>query len=173
MQWSIFIFKLIYSCQLIPTTSGTHHHMWHIMIELSELITEMLRKEYAEKLFPKTLEEFKTATIDMESKWQFHFAFLTVGCSQLPIKCPNGGGEAMKRNSNFNFFSTRLLALVKTRYQITWVSVEDPGNTHDSIYFQYTYLWNKTETRLVFPDQVQVEDDFKIPQQYQEIEYFH
>ena len=41
--------------------------------------------------------------------------------------------------------------------------MEDPGNTHDSIYFQYTYLWNKTETSLVFPDQVQVEDDFKIP----------
>ena len=81
------------------------------MIELSELITEMLRKEYAEKLFPKTLEEFKTATIDMESKWHFHFAFLTVGCSQIPIKCPNRGGEAMKRNSNFNFFFHKITSL--------------------------------------------------------------
>lgn len=39
----------------------------------------------------------------------------------------------------------------------------DPGNTHNSTYFQYMYLWNKTEASLVFSDQVQVVNGLKIP----------
>ena len=37
-----------------------------IAIEVTELITEMLWEEHVEKLCPNTLEEFKTAVVDME-----------------------------------------------------------------------------------------------------------
>ena len=37
-----------------------------IAIEVTELITEMLWEEHVEKLCPNTLEELKTAVVDME-----------------------------------------------------------------------------------------------------------
>ena len=37
-----------------------------IAIKVTELITEMLWEEHVEKLCPNTLEEFKTAVVDME-----------------------------------------------------------------------------------------------------------
>ena len=67
------------------------------VIKVSELITEMLWEEHVEKLFPNTVEEFKTAMVNMESEWQFLFVFSAIDGSHLPIKCPKRGSEAMKQ----------------------------------------------------------------------------
>ena len=47
----------------------------HIVIEVSEVITEMLWEEHIVKVFPNTVEEFKTTTVDMKSEWQFLLHF--------------------------------------------------------------------------------------------------
>ena len=68
---------------------------WHsksivccIVIKVSELITEILWEEHAENFFRKTVEEFRTAMLDMESEWKFPFEFSAIDGSHLPIKCP-------------------------------------------------------------------------------------
>ena len=84
-----------------------------IVIDVRELITEMLWEEHVEKRFPNTVEEFKTAMVDMESEWQFPFVFSAIDGSHLPIKCPKEGSEAMKQYySCKNFYSIVLLALL-------------------------------------------------------------
>ena len=66
----------------------------------------------------------------MDTEWQFPYAFSAIDGSHLPIKCPPGGGEAMKQYHNLkNFYSIILLALVDAKYHFIWASVGAPGNT--------------------------------------------
>ena len=133
-----------------------------IVIEVS--VTEMLLEEHVEKLFPNTVEVFKTAMVDMELEWQSRFAFSAADGTHPPIKRPKGGNEVLKQYYNLKYFySIVLLTLVDTRYHFTWVSVGAPGNTNDSTYFQSTDLWNRIEAGLVIPDQVQVLNNLEIP----------
>ena len=119
----------------------------------------MLWEEHVEKLFANTMEKFKTAMVDMESEWQFPFAFSAIDGPYLPFKCSRGGSEAMKQYYNFKkFYSIIVPALVDARYYFTWVSVGTLCNTHDSTYFQSTDLWNRIEANLVISDQGLVKD---------------
>ena len=109
--------------------------------EVCQAIVEILWEESVTKLFPKREEVFRQAPIDMESEWQFKFAFAAIDCSHLPIKCPPGGPEVIKQYHNFkNFYSAVLLALVDAKYRFIWAALVAPGNTHDSTYFQSIHL---------------------------------
>ena len=91
-----------------------------IVIEVSELIRGILREEHVEKLSPNTAEELKTTMVDIESEWQFTFAFSAFDGSHLPIKYPKGGSGAMKQYYSFkNIYSKILLVLVDARYHFT------------------------------------------------------
>ena len=62
-----------------------------------------------DKHFPRTESNFKTSMLDMDEEWQFPYAFCAIDGSHLPIKCPDGGGEAMKQYYSFkNFYSVIL-----------------------------------------------------------------
>ena len=67
------------------------------------------------------------------------------GC-HIPMKCPagGGGGGASKEYHNFkNFYSIVLLGIVDSKYRFIWASCGYPGNSHDSIIIQSTFLWEK------------------------------
>ena len=117
---------------------------------MSELITEILWEEHVEKFFQKTVEEFKTALVDMESEWKFPFEFSAMMAPTCPLNVWKEGSEAMEE------IVIALLALVDAEYRFTLVSVGAPGNIHDSTYFQSTDLWNGVEAGFVITDQVQV-----------------
>ena len=66
------------------------------------------------------------------------------GC-HIPIKCPKGGPEASKEYHNFkNFYSIVLMGLIDSKYRFIWASAGFPGNSHDSIVFQSTELYNSS-----------------------------
>ena len=77
---------------------------------------------------------------------------------------PTRGPEAMKQYHNFkNFYSAILLALVDTKYQFIWAALGAPGNTHDSTYFQSTYLFHKINKGNVLPEKFKFIGNTKIP----------
>ena len=135
-----------------------------IIIEVSEAIVETMWPDAVDKHFPKTESDFKTAMLDMDEEWQFPYAFCGIDGSHLPIKCPDGGGEAMKQYYNFkNFYSVILLALVDAKYRFIWCSLGAPGHTHDSTYFQTCSLWNNIIGGNFLPNKVQVLENVEIP----------
>ena len=84
--------------------------------EVFQAIVKILWEESVTKLFPRRGEDFRQALINMESEWQFRFAFAAIDGSHLTIKCPPGGSEAMKQYHHFkNFHSVVLLALVDAK----------------------------------------------------------
>ena len=104
-----------------------------IVNQVSQAIVENLWTKFVSNLFPKNQGDFSNMMGEMDSEWQFPFAFSAIDGSHLPMKCPPGGPEAMKQYHNFkNFYSIILLALVDPKYRFIWASVGAPGNTHDS-----------------------------------------
>ena len=84
-------------------------------------------------------------------EWQFHYAFAAVDGSHLPIKCPNGGAQAMKQYFNFKGFdSIVLMALVDAEYRFIWASVGAPGNTHDSTLLNPLIFGEKLSKEILF-----------------------
>ena len=84
---------------------------------------------------------------EIDSEWQFPFAFSAIDRSHLPRKCPPGGHEPMEQYHNFkNFHAITLLALVDPKYRFIWASVGAPGNTHDSTIFQSSSLCEKNNS---------------------------
>ena len=74
------------------------------------------------------------------------------GC-HIPIKCPKGGAEARKEYYNFKKnYSIVLMALVDAKYRFMWESCGFPGNSHDSIIFQSTSLWEKVQQGTAIPN---------------------
>ena len=69
-----------------------------IVVEVCTTIIEELWSETVEINFPKTNGEFKEKLLDMNTEWQFPYAFAAIDGSHLPIKCPSGGQEAMKQH---------------------------------------------------------------------------
>ena len=60
--------------------------------EVCQAVVQILSEESVTKLFPKREEHFCQALIDMESQWQFKFAFAAIDGSHLPIiKCLQRG----------------------------------------------------------------------------------
>ena len=62
------------------------------------------------------------------------------------MKCPGGEGGlgASKEYHNFkNFYSIVLMGMVDSKYRFIWASCGYPGNCHDSIIIQSTFLGEK------------------------------
>ena len=136
----------------------------HIVVEVCKATVEELWSEAVDRHFPKSDEDFKERLLDIDAEWQFPYAFSGTDGSHLPIKCPNGGQEAMKQYYNFkNLYSVVLLALVDAKYRFIWASLGAPGNTHDSTYFQSTSLWDETNAGKVLPDKNCVVDGVETP----------
>ena len=135
-----------------------------IIREVCQVIIHLFWEEYVMNYFPKNTEEFRQCMINMETEWQFRFAFSAIDGSHLPIKCPNGGPESMKQYHNFkNFYSVVLFALVDAKYRFIWAAIGAPGNTHDSMYFQSTSLYKEIIQGKVLPKQVQKIGEVDIP----------
>ena len=92
--------------------------------------------KFVSNLFSKHQGDFSNKLGEMDSEWQFPFAFSTIDGSHLPMKCPSDGPEAMELYHNFkNYFSIILLALVDPGYRFIWASFGAPGITHDSLHY--------------------------------------
>ena len=72
--------------------------------EVCKAIIENLWSESVEKHFPKSKELFLEKMKGMDCEWQFTFAFYSIYGAHLLIKCPAGGGEAIKQYHNFKNF---------------------------------------------------------------------
>ena len=65
--------------------------------EVCEAIKEECWEEYVAKFFPNDETRMEDLLTSMGAEWQFQYAFSAIDGSHLPIKCPNGGAEAMKQ----------------------------------------------------------------------------
>ena len=88
----------------------------------------------------------------MEEAWQFLCCWSAVeGCNIL-IKRPPGELESCKEYQNFkNFFSVVLMGMVDSKYRFVWASCGYPANSHASIIFQSTDLWNQIKNQEYLP----------------------
>ena len=136
-----------------------------IVDEVCQVIVENMWHDSVEKYFPKSKEEFLVKMQEMESQWQFEYAFSAIDCSHLPIKRPPGGAQAIKEYHNFkNFYSVILLALVDAKYRFIWASLSAPKNAHDSTLFQSTSLWSNIVSGDVLSEAAaKTNDDIVIP----------
>ena len=115
-----------------------------IVMEVCNAIIENLWTDAVDSHFPKSVDDFCNKPQEMECEWQSKYVFAAIDRSRCSIKCPAGGAESMKQYYNFKkFYLVVLLTLVDAHYRFIWVSIEAPGNTHDSTYFQSTLLWEK------------------------------
>ena len=135
-----------------------------IVIETCQVIVNILWNDAVKKQFPSTENEFKKKMEEFGEEWQFPYAFAGVDGSHLPIKCPNGGAQAMKQYFNFKgFYSIVLMALVDAKYRFIWASVGVPRNTHDSTLVQSSELWSRIVEGKVIPNMVQEVEGIEIP----------
>ena len=112
-----------------------------IVNESCSVIIYTFWDESVKKHFPTSEDEIRHVMGKFGEEWQFPYAFAAVDGSHLPIKCPNGGAQAMKQYFSFKgFYSIVLMALVDAEYGFIWASVGAPGNTQDSILLQSTDL---------------------------------
>ena len=133
-----YIYTIGEMCGLAKATVCT------IVSETCKGTVDILWNDTMKKHFPSSHEDFKHSMEKFGEEWQFPYAFSAVDGSHLPIKCPNGGAQAMKQYFNFKgFYSIVLMALVDAVYRFICASVGAPGNTHDSTLLQSTDLWKK------------------------------
>ena len=131
-----------------------------IVNEVSQAIVENLWTKFVSNVFPKNQGDFSNMMGEMDSEWQFPFAFSAIDGSHLPMKCPPGGPEAMKQYHNFkNFYSIILFTLVDPKYRFIGAS----GNTHDSTLFQSTNLWEKITAGSILLQSVLEKEGQAIP----------
>jgi hypothetical protein len=92
----------------------------------------------------------KKKIVDMEELWQFPCSWAALDGFHIPMKCPPGGLVACIEYHNYkNFYSIVLMALVYSNYRFVWGSCRFPGNSHDSIIFQSTNLWNSIQQGML------------------------
>ena len=84
----------------------------------------------------------------MEEAWQFPCCWSAIDGCNIQIKCPPGGLESCREYHNFkNFFCVELMGMVDSKYRFVWASCGYPGNSHDSVIFQSTDLWNQIKNQ--------------------------
>ena len=153
-----YIYTIGEMCGLAEATVCT------IVSETCKVVADTVWNDTVKKHFPSSHEDFKHSMEKFGGEWQFPYAFLAVDGSHLPIKCPNGGAQAMKQYFNFKgFYSIVLMALVDAEYRFIWASVGAPGNMHDSTLLQSTDLWKKIVDRKVIPNVAQQVENVEIP----------
>ena len=115
-----------------------------IVNESYSVIINTFWDESVKKHFPISEDEIRHVIGKFGAEWQFPYTFAAVDGSHLPIKCPNGGAQAMKQYFNFKgFYSIVLMALADAEYRFIWASVGAPGNIHNSTLLQSTDIWRK------------------------------
>lgn len=135
-----------------------------IVSETCKAIIDALWDDEVKRHFPRSKEDFKANMESFGEEWQFPYAFAATDGSHLPIKCPDGGAQAMKQYFNFKgFYSIVLMALVDAKYRFIWASVGAPGNTHDSTLIQSTKLWSEIVAGKIIPNLVQEVESVEIP----------
>ena len=123
-----------------------------IVIEVSNAILKNLWTDSVASHFPTSEEEFKKCMVEMESEWQFPCCFGAIDGCHIPIKCPSSGLEACKEFHNFkNFYSIVLMGIIDAHYRFIWASAGFPGNSHDSIIFQSTQLYEDITVHNCIP----------------------
>lgn len=124
-----------------------------IVSQVCQSIVENLWKEFVASLMPVVEKDFQEMMDSMNSMWQFPFCWGALDGCHIPIKSPPGGAEACKEYYNFkNFYSVVLMAMVDSKYRFFWGSCGFPGNSHDSIIFQATDMWDKIQNQQTIPD---------------------
>ena len=124
----------------------------NIVNEVTTAIVECLWEDTAKKHVPKLEDEFRSKILDMEEAWQFPCCWSAVDGCHIPIKSPPSGLESCKEYHNFkNFFSVVLMGIVDSKYRFVWASCGYPGNSHDSVIFQSTDLWNQIKNQDYLP----------------------
>ena len=98
-----YIYTIGEMCGLAKATVCT------IVSETCKVIVDTLWNNTVKKHFPSSSEDFKHNMDKFGEEWQFHYAFSAVDGSHLPIKCPNGGAQAMKQYFNFKGFYSIVL----------------------------------------------------------------
>ena len=117
-----------------------------IVREVCRALVENFWTDAISSLMPKSEEEFREKILDMEEMWQFPCCWSALDGCHIPVKCPPGGQESAKEYHNFkNFYSVVLMSLVDSHYRFIWGSCGFPGNSHDSIIFQSTDMWNSIQ----------------------------
>ena len=123
-----------------------------IVFEVCAAIVKNLWNDSVSRHFPKDVNSLKNCMIEMESQWQFPCCFGAIDGCHIPIKCPAGGLEACKEFHNLkNFYSIVLMAIIDAKYRFIWASAGFPGNSHDSIIFQSTSLYNDITVNQCIP----------------------
>ena len=121
-----------------------------IVHEVSKVLVEYLWQEAISSNLPKYREDFEENIVDMEEFWQFPCTWAALDGCHTPMKCPPCGLAACKEYHNFkNFYSIVLMALVDSNYRFIWGSCGFPGNSHDSVIFQSTNLWNSIQEGML------------------------
>ena len=124
----------------------------YIVNEVTTAIVECLWEDTVKKHMPKSEDEFRSKILDMEEAWQFPCCWSAVDGCHIPIKCHPGELESCKEYHNFkNFFSVVLMGMVDSKYRFVWASCGYPGNSHDSVIFQSTDLWNQIKNQDYLP----------------------
>lgn len=135
-----------------------------IVSEVCKSIVENLWTEFISRIMPTDEGDFQKMMDSMWSLWQFPFCWAALDGCHIPIKSPPGGAEACKEYHNFkNFYSVVLMAMVDSNYRFIWGSCGFPGNSHDSIIFQSTDMWDKIQNRGAIPDIGKKEAETNIP----------
>ena len=89
----------------------------------------------------------------MEKIWQCTCAYAAVDGTQIPIKCPPGGGEAAKEYFCYkNVYSIILMGVVDARCRFLWASCGSPGSAHDATVFKVSNLYKKLNNYDYFPE---------------------
>ena len=121
-----------------------------IVTDVSLVIVNRLWHQFIS--FPTSDSKAKTCMTDFEELWQFPCCIGAVDGCNLSIKCPAGGQESAKEYHNFkNFYSIVLMAVVDAKQRFTWAASDFPGNSHDSIIFQATKLYDKIVNGELIP----------------------
>ena len=121
-----------------------------IVHEVSKVLVQYLWQETILSHMPQCREELEEKIVDMEEFWQFPCTWAALDGCHIPMKCPPGGLSACKEYHNFkNFYSIVLMALVDSNYRFVWGSCGFPGNSHDSVIFQSTNLWNSIQEGML------------------------
>ena len=135
-----------------------------IVTEVCQAMVENLWQECVMEHMAQSEKEFEEKMQDMNNIWQFPFCWAAIDGCHIPIKCPPGGAEASKEYHNFkNFYSIVLMAMVDSRYRFIWGSCGCPGNSHDSIIFQSTNLWENIKEHGCIPDIGRKVGDMTVP----------
>ena len=153
-----YIYTIGEMCSLAKATVCT------IVSETCTVIINTLWDNIVNISFPTSEDDIRHCMRKFGEECQFPYAFAAVDGSYLPIKCPNGGAQAMKQYFNFlSFYSIVLMALVDAECRFVCASVRAPGNAHDSTLLQSTDLWKRIVGGEMIPNVVQQVEDVEIP----------